>query len=504
MRHVVKKMSPVRRWVTAGVTTSLLAGAAAAWVALPAGATGRPVSYAGPHFPSSVVAPSADKPQSKVWKAGLTWYSIMASATTGAPTIHRRNANHTWSSTGIVVDSRLNSTADAQLVGTKLYVASRTATGNLIFIRYSVGGGTYVRDAGFPVTLATGGSESLSFARDSTGQIWATWTRVNRVYLAHTNSSDASWSSSLVPVSDNTVAADDISAIAAFKGHVGIMWSDQQSSAFRLAVHSDTAGDGTWTLETPLSGAGNVDDHVSLKAVTTDASGRLFAAVKTALDMPGNGGVQTSPIIYVLARSSSGSWTRSVAGTVADKLTRPQLALDSTHGRLFVLMTSPDAGGNIYVKSSLLSSLTFPPGRGSVFITGTGALLNNVSAPKSPVNAATGLLAIASDDGADRYYHGEVDLSITVDQTPPISPASATATALSSTSVRVAWPTGSDDQGIKDYLVYRNNVQIATTTSLSYTDNTATSGTTYTYGVKTRDLAGNTSGQRQAAPVTTP
>jgi hypothetical protein len=490
------------------LTAATIAAGVVAVAAEPAQATGSPTTYAGPTFPASVTAPSADKPQSKMWRADGAWWAVMADTTSGLPTIHELLSGHTWRNTGIAIDTRLNSTADVDLVGPKLYIASRTTTGDLLFTRYTYNsaGRTYGKDTGYPITIDAGGSESVSLARDSVGVTWATWTQGSRVLFARTTTStnDLLWTAAAnLPVADNTVAADDISGIVAFSGKIGVAYSDQQSGAFRFAVHTDGAATSAWTQETALAGADLTDDHLNLKAIANDSLGRVFIAVKTGKDMVGSP-VSTDPLILVLRRSSTGVWTATTAGRVADQLTRPQLAIDSEHQRLYVFMTSPAAGGNIFFKSSPMATLAFPPGRGSVFIGSTGAVLNNVTTPKDPVSSATGLVAVASDDTNDRYYHAEASLAITADQVRPLAPASATAAVTSSSSVRFTWPTGSDDAGIKDYLVYRNNVLLGSSAILGYTDQFATPSTTYTYSVATRDLAGNISLKRAAGAVTTP
>ncbi|MBI4942469.1 MAG: hypothetical protein HY830_17145 [Actinobacteria bacterium] len=498
-------MHPVTRTILGTVTAVAIATGGAGWVAAPAAAAGLPTTYTGPTVPATVVAPSADTQQSKVWRADGAWWAVMADTATGTPTIHELLTDHTWRDTGIAVDTRANSTADVETIGTTLYAASRTATGDLLFSRftYSAGSRTYAKDSGYPVTITTGGTESLSIARDSAGKIWATWTKSSRVLYAYTTSSDAAWSvPDFVPSSDTTVATDDVSGIVAFNGHVGIMWSDQQSAAFRFAVHTDGAAAGLWTTETPLSGIGIADDHISLKAVTNDSLGRVFVALKTSNDVVSK--VATDPLVVVLKRESNGTWQTATGATVADGATRPQVVIDSEHSLLYLLMTSPATGGVIYYKTSPLASLTFGGGRGAVFMKASGAKLNNISTTKDPVASPSGLVAIAADDTAHRYYHAELPLAPAGDHQPPTNPASVTSTVMSATSVLSRWPAGTDDVKVVSYDVYRDGDPIGTTTTLAYTDTTAVGGTTYRYGVRSVDAAGNVSSLRQGGYVTTP
>ncbi len=494
----------MRRTAAVAVAAVAISVGGAGWGASPAAAAGTPVTYADHTYPSTVTAPTADKPQSKLWRADGAWWSVLISSAAGVPTIHELRTNHTWRDTGVTVDTRAASTADTETVGNRLYVASRTSSSNLLFSRFTYvpGSRTYVRDSGFPVTLATGGSESLTIARDTVGVVWATWTRGSRVFLAHTTTSDAAWTAgTTVPAPDTTLSSDDISGIVAFNRSVGIMWSDQQSKAMRFAIHADGTPDTRWTVETPLSGGSVADDHINLKSLVDDAQGRVFAAVKTS-----NTG-SSQALVLVLKRANDGTWTSATGSTVADDGTRPQIVLDSEHGVLYLLMTAPTSGGTIYSKSSPLASLSFASGRGTVFMRASGARLNNVSTTRDPVTSATGLVAIASDDANHRYYHAEMSLADGGgggDVTAPTAPGAVSASATAATSVSLSWTASTDAVGVAGYDVLRDGTAIGTAAGLSYVDPTASPATTYTYGVRARDAAGNVSATTSAAPVTTP
>jgi hypothetical protein len=91
------------------------------------------------------------------------------------------------------------------------------------------------------------------------------------------------------------------------------------------------------------------------------------------------------------------------------------------------------------------------------------------------------------------------------DTTPPSTPASMTATAVSSTRVDLSWAASTDNIGVAGYTVRRDGAVVATVSSgTTYSDTKAAPGTTYQYSVTAFDAAGNTSAARLAAPVTTP
>ncbi len=94
----------------------------------------------------------------------------------------------------------------------------------------------------------------------------------------------------------------------------------------------------------------------------------------------------------------------------------------------------------------------------------------------------------------------------TLDWVPPTVPGSVTASAPTTTQVNLSWAASTDNVGVTGYTVYRNGSQLATVggSTLTYTDNSVTAATTYSYTVDAFDAAGNHSAQSQPVSVTTP
>jgi hypothetical protein len=519
---MVRSLLRRRPWLGVGTTAVVAAAAAALMTVAPATAaprvaapavllaaesTNTPMTYQGFTYPTTVTAPSQDKPQSKLWFKDGSWWGLLISSQLATPaiTIHELMPNHTWRDTGVVTDTRVTSTADALVVGNTLYMATRSASGSVKVGRFTYSGGTWAA-MGSQVTLTSSGARSITIAADTAGTLWVTYSQGPAIWIASAPVATFAWSAPVVlPTADNTIDPEDISGIIAFSGKVGVLWSDQQSAAVRFAYHIDGAAANVWKTETIFEGVGFADNHLNIKTLVDDAQGRIFAVIKHSYGDLGE--PATSPLISVLRRSSGGVWTVATAGTVADKLTRPQLALDQGNNRMYVLMTGPTAGGTIYYKSSSLDALSFSSGRGDVFMSSPGAVLNNVSTTKDVVSGTTGLVAIASDDTAKRYYHAELALSSTpppTDTTPPSDPTNVVATPQTSTSVSVTWTASTDNVGVTGYRVYRNGALLTTTPTVGYADTTATQNTAYVYGVAAVDAVPNASATVNAASVTTP
>jgi chitodextrinase len=90
------------------------------------------------------------------------------------------------------------------------------------------------------------------------------------------------------------------------------------------------------------------------------------------------------------------------------------------------------------------------------------------------------------------------------DTQAPTAPTDLTATAASATQVDLAWTASTDNVGVTAYDVYRDGSLLKSVTGTSTSDTTVAASTTYSYVVRARDAAGNTSDPSNTAPATTP
>jgi PKD repeat protein len=378
-------------------------------------------------------AATGEKPESKLWWNDGSWWASMLDAASQTYHIFRLNrSTQAWVDTGTLLDNRPKTRADALWDGSHLYVASHVfasssaaaTAGNparLYRFSYDPATDSYSRDAGFPVQIENYSTETLTIDKDSTGTLWASWAQGSKIYVNATTAGDAVWGTPLVmPTAGATgLDPDDISAVAAFRGsRIGVMWSNRVTSAVYFAVHVDGAAAGTWTVRSVTLGPHLADDHINLKELQGDPSGRIFAALKTSLD-DDPGSPPSAPQILVVARDpATGDWSSSVFGRISDCHTRPVLVLDSQNQVLHVFATAPDSGcafsgsaGTIFEKTVPMSNISFPTGRGTPVIRDAASPnLNNVTTTKQSVTAASGIVVLASNDVTKRYWHADVPL----------------------------------------------------------------------------------------------
>ena len=94
----------------------------------------------------------------------------------------------------------------------------------------------------------------------------------------------------------------------------------------------------------------------------------------------------------------------------------------------------------------------------------------------------------------------------TYNSSPPSTPTNLTATATSSSEIDLSWTasTGDGTYSVAGYQIFRNSVQVATTTSgTTYADTGLSSGTSYTYTIDAYDTGGNVSAQTSGVSTST-
>jgi uncharacterized repeat protein (TIGR02059 family) len=377
---------------------------------LPAIASADPgdIGFEGPAGPGG--APSGSKPESKLWfNDGRWWASMYDVATSDFYIWFLDQSTQTWTRTGTRLDDRNGTRADVLWDGTKLYVASHnfsetdgSGVARLYRFSYDTATDTYSLDAGFPATINSIRTETLVIAKDSTGQLWATWEAGGSIWLNRTTGADNAWGTPFVMPGAASVNTDDISSIIAFGGDkVGVFWSNQDASpdADYFAVHNDADADATWSIATAYTGTNLADDHVNLK---TDSAGRVYAVVKTSL-------TGANPLIVLLVRDTSGAWTSHTVSIGSFDETRPILSIDEGAGLLRVYLTSAANGGTINERTSPMSSIAFAGGEGRVVLKDASALkMNNPTTTKQNVTSESGLIVMGYNDTTRHYWHADI------------------------------------------------------------------------------------------------
>jgi len=364
----------------------------------------RPSGGAGP---DTILTPTGEKPQSKLWFNDGRWWADLFSSAAGAYHIYTLDrAAQRWVDTGTALDSRPRTKADCLWDGLHLYVVSGgglESTGadlDARLYRYSYAAGIYALDPGFPVTVRSGGAETIALAKDTTGTLWVTYTKNNAVYLNHSRLADSIWGTPFALSASGanaTVASDDISTLVAYGNAIGVLWSNQTDGGFYFAYHLDGATDTSWSGSVVARRTNLADDHINLKAFEGDPAGNVFAAVKTSLNTPD----QPQIVVFAGRRQPSGgvSWRSVTVSDGAQHQTRPLLLIDGANRQMYIF-SADESGGAIYYKQSSLDNLRFDASiKGSLFLSSSAyPYFNNPSSTKQTLNSSTGIVVAASYD----------------------------------------------------------------------------------------------------------
>jgi hypothetical protein len=373
---------------------------------------------------TGVGLPSSDKPQSKLWFNDGRWWASLYNMASHTYHIYWLDlSTQDWKDTFTDLDTRAQTMADVLWDNTlkKLYIVSGGPGTDAWFMRYSYNPTTktYSRDFN-PVVVRSGGSETIVLDKDATGKLWVTYTQGNKVFVNRSTTNDTTWGPPFGIPGAATLQADDISSIIAYKDQngssIGVLWSNHNApSSMLFSYHKDGDPDTTWQpIETIYSATCAADDHINIKSLQADASGTLYAAVKTSFGDGGCGGGSNPVMINLVVRKPNNSWKVYPFSYKSDDHTRPVLLLDTTNRKVYIFATSPTSCGAIYMKSTSMDAPSFSPGKGTAFIkSSTYNCINNATTTKQTVDASTGLVVMASDESKLAYLHNYLDLGST-------------------------------------------------------------------------------------------
>ncbi|MFQ5637755.1 MAG: choice-of-anchor D domain-containing protein, partial [bacterium] len=363
---------------------------------------------------------TAEKPESKLWYNN-GWWGVLWDPDNKVFRIQQFDlAKQCWQNVGPDVDDRPQSAVDVFWDGQKLYIASHanadhksgSQNARLYRYRYDANSNSYTLDNGFPVDMNNKKSETLVITKDSTGQLWATWTQRGKVYVNRSLGDDKTWGSPFVlPVDHVSASKDDISSVTLFgNGDIGVMWSNQNDKKIYFSVHKVNNADDDWEpTETALAGvnaAPVADDHINLAATCAGDGSTVVAVTKSSLRNA------TDPQIFLLKRDPAGNWSNHTVGTDKEGHTRPIVLCQANSDKVYVfLRAKKPVRSRIYLKTAHLANPKFKEGMGEIYIDSRNDNdVNNPTSTKQHVDANTGILVLASDDTHTTYLHNYMNL----------------------------------------------------------------------------------------------
>ena len=434
---------------------------AALAVPVPASAATGDVGVEGPSHTGTDSPTGTKRATSSLWFTDGSWWGNLWSSATSDFHIFRFNAaTGSWVDTGVATDPRPSTHHDVLWDGKTLYVASYRFVNDELpaepnypttLRRYSYDSSTKKYSLLSSTQINNSKVEVLTIDKDTTGRVWATWQQGNRIYLNVTATDGKTWGTPFQhPASMSNVSVDDTSAVIAFDGKMGVMWSRQvgdSTDGMYWSYHVDGASTTSWsTPVAAVSGQSSSDDHMNLKWLDS-SGGRVFAAIKTSYTSA------SQPLIQLLALSGT-TWSAHTIATVAECPNRVIVMIDESTQRLRTFATYPkpsgttdagvctSTGGAIYEKSTPLDKISFTTTK-TARIVDADQYVHNVTSTKQNLNSAdrgtanSGLLVLADANATSRYWHyydptggGSTDTAApTVTATSPAAGATGVAVA---------------------------------------------------------------------------
>ncbi len=170
----------------------------------------------------------------------------------------------------------------------------------------------------------------------------------------------------------------------------------------------------------------------------------------------------------------------------------------------FSYITILDPGGpgihnGDVVSASIVGSTITGYINGVAVITGTDGTYTNGS-PGIGFWNQNGTVAADSNYGFVSFSASDGSTS---DSTPPSTPTNLSAAGVSPSQVNLTWTPSTDNVLVTGYKIFRNNIQVGTSPTNSFSDTGLSSNTSYSYSVAAFDAAGNVSGQSLTATAST-
>ncbi|OQP58867.1 T9SS type A sorting domain-containing protein [Niastella populi] len=178
--------------------------------------------------------------------------------------------------------------------------------------------------------------------------------------------SNAPYSTWSAPITIATGAvSEDICAVTALPGKIGVLWSNQNTRRFGFKTHTDGADPAVWSDdEVPAGqsalneGAGMADDHLNMVPAS---DGTLYCAVKTGYNKDG------LAAMALLVRRPNNTWDDLYPVTSSKEGNRPIVVVNEAAGKVKVMYVTQivnfdgTRSGDIIYRESSTTAISFGP-----------------------------------------------------------------------------------------------------------------------------------------------
>ena len=306
-----------------------------------------------------ISANTGEKPQSKVWAHDGTFWTVLPDST---GTYVWKLSSAQWLKS-VKLSDKTTSKVDCKKVGNVTHVllfhessgSDAPAFFDLVRLEYNTEDGLYAEHRVVSDLSLRNGVETATIDIDGKGKMWLAYARSKVVRVRYSESPYNIWSDERSLASGLT--GDDICAVVALPGRVGVFFSNQNSKIFGFITHEDGSDPTTWStvedvvhITDGITAGGLADDHMNM-AVASD--GTLYCVIKTSYQH------SSQPIIGLFVRSPAGVWSNLYKVASEGTRTRPIVVLNEAEKVIRVVYTISERGGNIVYKESSTDNISF-------------------------------------------------------------------------------------------------------------------------------------------------
>jgi hypothetical protein len=359
--------------------------------------------------------------QSKVFYHDGQWWAVAFNITNNRWHIWKYNGA-TWS-IAASLDKGITYHWDAVLNAAtgKLYLFGSHVTAPE-FRRYSYVGGTWTRDAGYPIVLAdfvnADQNNPVSLVRAKNGELWIFRIWANKLQAKRSSDEGLTWSAPITVKSGLAAYRGTTDALAfVYNGnnHVGVAYgeADTVGSKYGFLRHRDGDPDGTWTDESPSLTFFGSERALNAICAAVDNDNNVYLITRN------NAATGSLPRNTLYKRLNTSAWKRfKVNASAAHAWKTPAIVIDAnpSGGLLYIMGVDITSQLAEYKICLIGNEASLETATVSGLFSGAGAAFDDLSvpAPHSGVNAVTGLMVTVDNIAASDTWYRHL----------PISPAS--------------------------------------------------------------------------------
>jgi hypothetical protein len=349
--------------------------------------------------------------QSKVFYHDSQWWALALDAANNRWELWRYNGA-SWVATNVAVQNGNAYYCDAAInpATGKLYVFSSHNSAPR-FHRFTYLGGTWQRDAGYPVIVSgfanPDGNNPISLMQAKNGDLWIFRINTNILQAKRSTNEGITWSDTIHVKSGLATAngaTDAVTFTLEGTNYVGVAYGegDAAGSKFGFLIHADGASNHSWTDETAALTFFQNERGNNQVCLTSDAGNNVYLFTRNgnlAASKPSNN------LYKRIAQGGAGVWVKYRANTTSSRIWKsPAIAIDGVNNRLYVMGINTATQSGEYKTCLIGQESNLDTATVSTLLFSAGASFDNLSAPAVNVDAIRGLMICGDNTTANDIW----------------------------------------------------------------------------------------------------